>query len=78
MSVGLRTHSRAVCHVQSAKGQEAYKRFRMSKPSDSTLICVEHMTTARLAQSVERTALNLVVVGSSPTEGVLLMFTSAM
>ena len=29
---------------------------------------------ARLAQSVERTALNRVVVGSSPTVGVLLFF----
>ena len=29
-------------------------------------------STARLAQSVERKALNLVVVGSSPTVGVLL------
>ena len=29
-------------------------------------------TSARLAQSVERKALNLVVVGSSPTVGVLL------
>ena len=28
-------------------------------------------STARLAQSVERKALNLVVVGSSPTVGVL-------
>ena len=29
------------------------------------------MSLARLAQSVERKALNLVVVGSSPTVGVL-------
>ena len=29
-------------------------------------------TQARLAQSVERKALNLVVVGSSPTVGVML------
>ena len=29
-------------------------------------------TAARLAQSVERKALNLVVVGSSPTVGVLM------
>ena len=29
-------------------------------------------TEARLAQSVERKALNLVVVGSSPTVGVLI------
>ena len=29
------------------------------------------MSTARLAQSVERKALNLVVVGSSPTVGVV-------
>ena len=28
-----------------------------------------HLTTARLAQSAERKALNLVVVGSSPTVG---------
>ena len=31
-------------------------------------------STARLAQSVERKALNLVVVGSSPTVGALLEF----
>ena len=30
------------------------------------------LLTARLAQSVERKALNLVVVGSSPTVGVLV------
>ena len=30
------------------------------------------LSTARLAQSAERKALNLVVVGSSPTVGVLL------
>ena len=36
-----------------------------------------HHPTARLAQSVERKALNLVVVGSSPTVGVLAVaFTS--
>ena len=34
-------------------------------------------STARLAQSVERKALNLVVVGSSPTVGVLLFVGSA-
>ena len=32
------------------------------------------MSEARLAQSVERKALNLVVVGSSPTVGVFLFF----
>ena len=30
------------------------------------------LTTARLAQSAERKALNLVVVGSSPTVGALI------
>ena len=34
------------------------------------------MTTARLAQSAERKALNLVVVGSSPTVGVFLQLQS--
>ena len=33
---------------------------------------VMHESTARLAQSAERKALNLVVVGSSPTVGDLL------
>ena len=33
--------------------------------------CFAHYVTARLAQSAERKALNLVVVGSSPTVGVL-------
>ena len=33
---------------------------------------------ARLAQSAERKALNLVVVGSSPTVGVSLAFASAV
>ena len=32
------------------------------------------LTIARLAQSVERKALNLVVVGSSPTVGALQVF----
>ena len=31
-----------------------------------------YLSSARLAQSVERKALNLVVVGSSPTVGVLV------
>lgn len=31
-------------------------------------------TEARLAQSVERKALNLVVVGSSPTVGAIILF----
>eukprot|EP00877_Chromochloris_zofingiensis_P012466 jgi/Chrzof1/7473/Cz02g25080.t1 len=31
------------------------------------------LLTARVAQSVERKALNLVVVGSSPTSGVILI-----
>ena len=34
------------------------------------------MSKARLAQLVERKALNLVVVGSSPTVGVFVLFTS--
>jgi hypothetical protein len=38
---------------------------------DAELNCVHK---ARLAQSVERKALNLVVVGSSPTVGVLILF----
>ena len=40
-------------------------------------ICSSHVQQARLAQSAERKALNLVVVGSSPTVGVLAVaFTS--
>ena len=35
--------------------------------------CFAYYVTARLAQSAERKALNLVVVGSSPTVGVLLL-----
>ena len=35
-------------------------------------------STARLAQSVERKALNLVVVGSSPTVGVLQITTVSL
>ena len=35
------------------------------------IVHVHCLSTARLAQSVERKALNLVVVGSSPTVGVL-------
>ena len=39
---------------------------------------VDTHVTARLAQSVERQTLNLVVVGSSPTVGVfLLLFTKS-
>ena len=33
----------------------------------------DYVSTARLAQSAERKALNLVVVGSSPTVGALLI-----
>ena len=36
----------------------------------STTVLFWHLPDARLAQSVERKALNLVVVGSSPTVGV--------
>ena len=32
-------------------------------------VVLRHMSSARLAQSVERKTLNLVVVGSSPTVG---------
>ena len=40
----------------------------------STVLIVSHQThQARLAQSVERKALNLVVVGSRPTVGVALL-----
>ena len=44
----------------------SFKIEAARQPIQSTLI------TARLAQSVERKALNLVVVGSSPTVGVSL------
>ena len=36
--------------------------------------CLSYFTTARLAQSAERKALNLVVVGSSPTVGAFLIY----
>ncbi len=39
-------------------------------------ININIFTTARLAQSAERKALNLVVVGSSPTVGVLVRLLS--
>ena len=42
--------------------------LRTSDPKNTDLAA-----TARLAQSVERKALNLVVVGSSPTVGVLFV-----
>ena len=46
-----------------------------SNPSVSTFRCGSRaVADASLAQSVERKALNLVVVGSSPTGGVLLFF----
>ena len=41
----------------------------MSKVVCIKIFMVQILTTARLAQSVERKTLNLVVVGSSPTVG---------
>ena len=37
------------------------------------LICLDSLESARVAQSVERTTLNRMVVGSSPTLGAILL-----
>ena len=42
--------------------------------TNDMVACLSYFTTARLAQSAERKALNLVVVGSSPTVGALYVF----
>ena len=63
------------CFVAKRK----FAQRRMSNPKNGACImilffghCAGHDTSAaRLAQSAERKALNLVVVGSSPTVGVL-------
>ena len=53
--------------------QEPIENIRQARivMFDNCNINIKILTTARLAQSVERKALNLVVVGSSPTVGVL-------
>ena len=43
----------------------------IGKASSNSNLVAAYVWKARLAQSVERKALNLVVVGSSPTVGVL-------
>ena len=45
-----------------------------SGPRPCGLLCATLPTVSRLAQLVERKTLNLVVVGSSPTVGVLFAF----
>ena len=48
-----------------------------SKPGFSTFFCpngVQYHTQALVAQMVERKTLNLVVVGSIPTEGAFLVY----
>ena len=45
------------------------KKFRLENIIDERFM--KYFSSARLAQLVERKALNLVVVGSSPTVGVL-------
>ena len=49
----------------------AHCNFQLGTPVYRTAQQTARLTSARLAQSVERKALNLVVVGSSPTVGVL-------
>jgi hypothetical protein len=54
----------------SVKAQNANEHKPSSIWLKSTNIRIQQTSSARLAQSAERKALNLVVVGSSPTVGV--------
>ena len=76
MSCGSFAFTRTVCWVRPHALVWA-RRFCFWIDVELTeLLRVLMLYTARLAQSAERKALNLVVVGSSPTVGVL--FASAM
>ena len=65
LSTQAHTHIQAHTHLYSNNT----KHQHLLQPTCTFACCVQ----ARLAQSAERKALNLVVVGSSPTVGVSLM-----
>ena len=66
-SAGMSVHSRIPSSVSGIRSSGEYvRRF------DSRFL----IKLARLAQSVERKTLNLVVVGSSPTVGAFLLYIS--